>query len=338
MIKVGIFGATGYAGLELANLLSHHPDVDVIFCTSESSAGKSLDEIAPQAPRWPLIKSEDAPLDQVDAVFLCLPHAASAATAVRARDAGCRVIDLSADFRLKDVETYEAWYKVDHPKPEWLEEAVYGLTEHARSTLREADIVACPGCYPTSILLPLQPIVVANGVKAGTPVIADSKSGISGGGRKAKIAYHMVEVSDNMTPYAVGQSHRHWAEMQEVLTGWGNGHTPQLIFSPHLMAIPRGILSTIYVQLADDWDFERAYALYTESYQAEPFVQVLPAGKMATVAHAVRSNRVAIGMTQAEPNMLILTCAIDNLTKGSSGQAVQNFNIMYGLEETTALI
>lgn len=338
MIKVGIFGATGYAGVELATLLNHHPGVEIIFCTSESSAGQTLDEISPQAPRWPLIKSAEAPLDQVDAVFLCLPHAASAATAVRAREAGCRVIDLSADFRLKDVETYESWYKVDHPKPEWLQEAVYGLTEHARHDLREADIVACPGCYPTSVLLPLQPIVAANGTKAGAPVIADSKSGISGGGRKAKMVYHFVEASDNMTPYAIGQNHRHWAEMQEKLSNWGNGHTPQLIFSPHLMAIPRGILSTIYVQLDDEWTYEKARALYEETYADEPFVQILPEGKMATVAHAVRSNRVAIGITKAEPNMLILTCAIDNLTKGSSGQAVQNFNIMYGLEETTALI
>ncbi|MEM7799917.1 MAG: N-acetyl-gamma-glutamyl-phosphate reductase [Chloroflexota bacterium] len=338
MVKVGIFGATGYAGLELVELLQHHPEIEVGFCTSESSAGQSLDQIAPQAPRWPLIKSAEAPLDQVDAVFLCLPHAASAATAVRARAAGCRVIDLSADFRIKDVETYESWYKVEHPKPEWLTEAVYGLTEHARQDLREADIVACPGCYPTSILLPLQPIVKANGVKAGAPVIADSKSGISGGGRKAKLLYNFVEAADNMTPYGLGQGHRHWAEMQEVLGRWGNGHTPQLIFSPHLMAIPRGILSTIYVQLADDWTYEQARDLYESVYQDEPFVQVLAEGQTATVAHAVRSNRVAIGLTPAEPNMLILTCAIDNLTKGSSGQAVQNFNLMYGFEETTALV
>lgn len=338
MVKVGIFGATGYAGFELVDLLQKHDQVEVVFCTSESSAGKTLDEIYAQGPHWPLIKSADAPLDEVDAVFLCLPHAASAATAVRARAAGCRVIDLSADFRLKSVETYEEWYKVEHPRPEWLQEAVYGLTEHARDAVKEADIVACPGCYPTSVLIPLNPIVKAGGVKAGSHIIADSKTGVSGGGRKANLLYHHVEVQDNMTPYAVGQSHRHWAEMSEKIAEWSNGDgAPELIFSPHLMAIPRGILSTIYVPLKDGWDEANVRALYEDVYGDELFVKVLPEGKTATVAHAVRSNRVAIGMTVAA-GMLILTCAIDNLTKGSSGQAVQNFNLMYGFEESTALL
>ncbi len=157
MIKVGIFGATGYAGIELVEILQRHDQVEVVFATSESAAGGLLSEIHPQAPAWPLIAGEDAPVDQVEVVFLCLPHAASAATAVRAREAGCRVIDLSADFRLKEAAVYEQWYRVTHPRPEWLAEAVYGLTEHAREALREADIVACPGCYPTSILLPLIP-------------------------------------------------------------------------------------------------------------------------------------------------------------------------------------
>lgn len=338
MVKVGIFGATGYAGFELVDLLQKHSDVEVVFCTSESSAGMTLDEVYAQGPNWPLIKSEDAPLDQVDAVFLCLPHAASAATAVRARAAGCRVIDLSADFRLKDLETYEEWYKVEHPKPEWLEEAVYGLTEHAREAVKEADIVACPGCYPTSVLIPLQPVIKAGAVKAGAHIIADSKTGVSGGGRKAKLLYHHVEVQDNMTPYAIGQNHRHWAEMSEKIAGWSNGDgPPQLIFSPHLMAIPRGILSTIYVPLKDGWDETKLRELYEDAYAGETFVNMLPAGKTATVAHAVRSNRVAIGLT-VSAGMLILTCAIDNLTKGSSGQAVQNFNLMYGFEESTALL
>lgn len=338
MVKVGIFGATGYAGFELVDLLQKHAHVEVVFCTSQSSAGKTLDEVYAQGPHWPLIKSEDAPLDAVDAVFLCLPHAASAATAVRARAAGCRVIDLSADFRLNSVETYEKWYKVAHPRPEWLAEAVYGLTEHAREAVKEADIVACPGCYPTSVLIPLNPIVKAGGVKAGSHIIADSKTGVSGGGRKANLLYNFVEVQDNMTPYAIGQSHRHWAEMSEKIAEWSNGDgAPELIFSPHLMAIPRGILSTIYVPLKDGWDEANVRELYEEAYGKEIFVTVLPAGKTATVAHAVRSNRVAIGITVAA-GMLILTCAIDNLTKGSSGQAVQNFNLMYGFEEATALL
>jgi len=336
MIKVGIFGATGYAGIELAEILQYHPDVAVVFATSESYTGQTLNQIAPQAPAWELVKSADAPLDQVDAVFLCLPHAASAATAVRARAAGCRVIDLSADFRLKSLETYEKWYKVEHPKPEWLAEAVYGLTEHARDGLREADIVACPGCYPTSVLLPLQPVVSA-GLVDGT-IIADSKTGVSGGGRKAKINYHFVEINDNLTPYGLGQKHRHQPEMLEQIVKWaGDNKAPGLIFSPHLVSMPRGILSTIYVPLKEGVTFDQVYALFAEAYQNEPFVILLPPNQNATVAHAVRSNRCAIGLTMGDDNTLILTGAIDNLTKGSSGQAVQNFNVMFGLEETTAL-
>ncbi|MDJ0753276.1 MAG: N-acetyl-gamma-glutamyl-phosphate reductase [Ardenticatenaceae bacterium] len=338
MIKAGIFGATGYAGIELVELLQKHPHVDVVFVTSESSAGQPLNAIHPQGPAWTLIKSEDAPLDEVDIVFLCLPHAASAATAVRAREHGCRVIDLSADFRLNNLEKYEEWYKVDHPKPEWLADAVYGLSEHARTDMREADIVACPGCYPTSILLPLQPLVAAGAVAPGATVIADAKSGVSGGGRKAKLMYHFVEVADNMTPYGLGQNHRHWVEMQEKLTLWGNGSTPNLIFSPHLIAIPRGILSTIYVPMADGWDLEQVQAVFTAAYEKEPFIHLLPPGQHATIAHVVRTNRCAIGLTISAGSTLIVTSAIDNITKGSSGQAVQNFNIMYGFEETTALV
>lgn len=337
MINVGIFGATGYAGIELVELLLNHPMVEVRFVTSESAAGRLLSSIHPQAPDWTLIPSEEAPLDQVEAVFLCLPHAASAATAVRARQAGCRVIDLSADFRLKDVAAYEKWYKVDHPQPEWLAEAVYGLTEHAREALREADIVACPGCYPTSILLPLIPLVKNRAVDHGGTIIADSKSGVSGGGRKANMLYHFVEVADNMTPYALGQNHRHWVEMAEQLGRYGNGATPTLVFSPHLMAIPRGILSTIYVPLAEGWDLARVRELFESDYGTEPFIKLLPAGEAATIAHVVRSNRCAIGLTETAGRLLIITAAIDNITKGSSGQAVQNFNVMYGLPETTGL-
>jgi len=339
MFKVGIFGATGYAGIELAQILEHHPYAEVVFATSESYTGQLLSDVAPQAPNWKLIKSADAPLDGVDTVFLCLPHAASAATAVRARAHYCRVIDLSADFRLKSLETYEKWYKVAHPKPEWLAEAVYGLTEHARAELSDADLVACPGCYPTSILLPLQPIVKAGAVNEHGTIIADAKSGVSGAGRKAKVDFNFVEISDNLKPYGLGQKHRHQPEIAEKLALWSgdNGRTPSLIFSPHLISLPRGILSTIYVPLKDGYTLDQIHAIYQEAYQDEPFVILLPPDQNATVAHAVRSNRCAIGMTMGDENTLILTGAIDNLTKGSSGQAVQNFNVMYGIEETTAL-
>lgn len=333
-IKVGIFGATGYTGFELVELLQKHPAVEIVFATSESFAGQTLNDVYAPAPALPLVASDEAPLEQVDVVFLCLPHAASAATAVRALQAGCKVIDLSADFRLKDVRTYEKWYKVTHPAPHLLKTAVYGLTEHAREALKTADIVACPGCYPTSVLLPMQPLVAAGAV--GGTVIADSKSGVSGAGRSPKQLTHFVEVSDNLTPYSLGQKHRHWVEIEQVLNGWHEKST-KLIFSPHLISIPRGILSTIYVPLAEGWDYAQVRELFS-IYNDEPFINVLPEGKHATIAHVVRSNRVAIGLQMADDNTLVITSAIDNLTKGSSGQAVQNFNIMMGCPETYGLM
>ena len=186
-------------------------------------------------------------------------------------------------------------------------------------------------------MLPLQPIV-NEGAVDGT-IIADSKSGVSGAGRKAKVDFHFVEISDNLKPYGLGQKHRHQPEISEQLSKWsgGNDRTPGLLFSPHLVSLPRGILSTIYVPLKDGYTIEQIHALYEEAYGDEPFIVLLPPDQNATVAHAVRTNRCAIGMTMGDDNTLILTGAIDNLTKGSSGQAVQNFNVMYGIEETTAL-
>lgn len=336
-MKAGIFGATGYAGFELVERLTHHPEIEVVFVTSESFAGQTLDEVYPQAPAWPLVKSEDAPLAQADVVFLCLPHAASASTAVRALEAGCQVIDLSADFRLRDVDTYEKWYKVTHPAPQLLDTAVYGLTEHARGALRENPaLVACPGCYPTSILLPLQPLVCGGAIDPHGRIIADAKSGVSGAGRSPKQLTHFVEVSDNLTPYAVGQKHRHWVEMTQVLQSWDTAVAP-LIFSPHLISVPRGILSTLYVPLAAEWDEARVRDLFATAYEDEPFVTLLPSGKLATIAHVVRSNRCVIGLQMADDQTLVVTSAIDNLTKGSAGQAVQNLNVMMGWDETLGL-
>ncbi|MBK8430968.1 MAG: N-acetyl-gamma-glutamyl-phosphate reductase [Chloroflexi bacterium] len=333
-IHIGICGVTGYTGFELVRLLASHPTAEIVFATSQTFAGQTLDAVYPQAPAIPLIAEGDAPYETADVVFLCLPHAASAATAVRALQAGCKVIDLSADFRLKDVATYEAWYKVSHPAPHLLETAVYGLTEWAREEIKTADLVACPGCYPTSILLPLKPLLSAGAV-AGT-VIADSKSGVSGAGRTPKQASHFVEVSDNLSPYSIGQSHRHWPEISQAM-GWWAQPAPSLIFSPHLIPIPRGMLSTIYMPLAQGWDEAQVREALHEAYSAEPFIKLLPAGQHATVAHAIRTNRCAIGVQMGDPHTLILTSAIDNLTKGASGQAVQNMNVMFGVREDCGL-
>lgn len=334
MIKAGIFGATGYTGFELAQILQRHPQAEIVFATSQSHAGQSLAEIYPTAPDVRLIPGEEAPLNEVDVVFLCLPHAAAASTAVTALQANCHVIDLSADFRIKDAVVYEKWYGVTHPAPELLATAVYGLTEFARDQLPGARLVANPGCYPTSVLLALQPVLAA-GLPITGPIIADSKSGVSGAGRAPKQNTHFVEVADNFSPYNIGRKHRHLPEMEQGIAAWNPG-APPLIFSPHLLPVPRGILSTIYASLGGQLDEAELRSLYEATYANEPFVRVLPAGQLASLAHVNHTNRCAITLTLTG-NMLILTSAIDNLIKGAAGQAVQNMNVVFGLEETAGL-
>ena len=333
-VKAGIIGASGYTGYELAKVLSGHPLAEIAFATSTSSAGRRLSDLYPAGPELPLVGTGEAPLADVDVVFLCLPHAAAAQTAIAALAAGARVVDLSADFRLKDARLYEQWYGQAHPAPDLLDEAIYGLSEFARDLLPGARLVANPGCYPTSILLAVRPLLEA-GLVTGT-IVADSKSGVSGAGRAPKQSTHFVEVADNFSPYKIGRSHRHLPEMEQELANW-DGDVPELIFSPHLLPVPRGILSTIYAPLEAGISEEALHELYQGAYEEEPFVKVLPAGLMASLAHAIHTNRCVIGLTPAA-GMLILTSAIDNLIKGAAGQAVQNMNLMFGLPETAGLI
>ena len=335
MIKVGIYGATGYTGLELVRLLQRHPAATIAFATSTSQAGKTLRQVFPAAPALPLVAGENAPLEEVEVVFLCLPHAAAANTAMTALAAGRRVIDLSADFRLRDAGVYAQWYAHVHPFPELLGEAVYGLTEVFRSDLPEARLVANPGCYPTSVLLALRPLLLSDLVIDG-PIIADSKSGVSGAGRTPTQTTHFVEVADNLSPYKVGRVHRHLPEMEQLIGRW-RANAPRLIFSPHLLPVPRGILSTIYVTLAEDVTEGDLRDHYHEHYDGEPFVEVLPPGELASLAHVTYTNRCVIGLTLVG-RTLILTSAIDNLIKGAAGQAVQNLNVMVGCPETTGLL
>ncbi|HEX6383873.1 MAG TPA: N-acetyl-gamma-glutamyl-phosphate reductase [Anaerolineae bacterium] len=335
MIRVGVFGATGYTGFELVRILMRHPDVNIAFATSFSYEGKSLADVYPSGPDLPLISADSASIDQVDVVFLCLPHAAAASTAVAALEAGARVIDLSADFRLRDAATYAGWYDHEHPAPHLLTEAVYGLTEFARAELVEASLVANPGCYPTSVLLALQPLL-AGPAAITSPVIVDAKSGVSGAGRTPKQNTHFVEVADNFSPYKIGRAHRHLPEMEQAIVDWRND-PPSLIFSPHLLPVPRGILSTIYVTPGEPWDEGELRVRYNDVYAGEPFVTVLPAGQLASLAHVTHTNRCAISLTRAG-NSLILTSAIDNLVKGAAGQAVQNMNVMFGCKETAGLV
>ena len=332
MIRAGVYGATGYAGAELVKLLTRHAHVEVVFATSKSFAGQLLSDIHPTLPDYELIEADSADLSQIDVGFLCLPHAASAATAIKLLDAGVRVVDLSADFRLKDVETYEKWYGVTHPAPELLDEAVYGLVEHTRDQLPDARLVASPGCYPTTMLLGTRPLLQA-GVVTGT-IIADSKSGVSGAGRKPSMMTHFVEIGENLAPYKVGQAHRHLPETKQVMR-WFNTDAPDLIFSPHLIPIPRGLLSTLYVPVSADAATVRT--LFEEMYADEPLVDVLPEGKVATVAHAARTNKCVISMQMAG-DVAIVVSVIDNLGKGAAGQALQAMNVMFGCAETEGLL
>jgi N-acetyl-gamma-glutamyl-phosphate reductase len=337
MVKVGVFGASGYTGFETVQILKNHPKVELAFATSESSAGQTLSDLYPVPWAIPLAPVADAPLDQVEAVFCCLPHGASMPTVKAAREAGVRVIDLSADFRLADAGLYEQWYKVPHLSPRLLNEAVYGVTEINRARIRETNLLANPGCYPTSVLLALYPLLKAGLLDPAAAIIADSKSGVSGAGRKPSLKTHFVEANENLSPYNIGQGHRHVPEMVQTINTLG-GPGERLIFSPHLVPISRGMLSTIYVSLAEDVSPEAAQDIFAETYANEPLIWILPPGQLASMAHTQRTNRCAISITPVGPRQLVLCSSIDNLGKGAAGQAVQNFNVMFGLDETAGLI
>jgi N-acetyl-gamma-glutamyl-phosphate reductase len=331
-IEVGIYGATGYTGLELVRLLSQHPDVQIRFATSEGSAGQTLRQSWPQAPALPLIPSGDAPLDEVQTAFLCLPHTRSAPLAAAALAHGVRVIDLSADLRLDDPAVYTKWYGAAHPAPDLLP-VPYGLPELGRDRLRGATCIANPGCYATATLLGTVPLIRHGALIPGTPVIVDAKSGVSGAGRTPKQNILFGEVHGNFAPYNIGRAHRHIAEIEQVWAGEGNSAGP-LIFSPHLLPTDRGILATIYAQVRD---LDAVRDAFCTMYAGEALVEVLPAGELATLGHIVRTPRAAISLTPASGNMLIIVSVLDNLLKGAASQAVQNFNLMWDLPETTGL-
>jgi N-acetyl-gamma-glutamyl-phosphate reductase len=335
VIDVGVYGATGYTGFELIRILQRHPDVTLSFATSETWAGARLNEVFPAPYDVPLVSETDADLGAVEAVFCCLPHGAAMAAVATAYAAGTKVIDLSADFRLDDSMVYEEWYGLAHTMPELLAEAVYGLPEVYRDGVKQASLVANPGCYPTSVLLALYPLMQSEFVRDG-PVIADSKSGVSGAGRKPNLKTHFVEANENFSPYNIGRSHRHLPEMAQELDRMG-GKGDALIFAPHLTPVSRGILSTVYVPVSRMVTLRSLHKVYSDQYAGEPFIWLLPEGQMATMAHAVHTNRCVLSLTLAAPGQLIVCSTIDNLLKGAAGQAVQNFNLMFGLEETLGL-
>jgi N-acetyl-gamma-glutamyl-phosphate reductase len=336
MLNVGIFGATGYTGNLLVRLVSNHPKAQIRFGTSESSAGQLLSDVFPCPYDLKLVRADDAPLADVDVAFLCLPHAESMGMVRRVIEAGVKAIDLSADFRLKDVETYERWYSVTHTATDLLADAVYGLPEIHREDIRTARLLANPGCFPTSVILGLYPLAYNDLLVDKTPII-DSKTGLSGAGRGLKLVSHFVEANENLSPYSIGHRHRHTTEMEQELDLTDTGPY-RVVFSPHLLPVNQGILSTMYVIVRDGYDAAQLLDLYRQTYASEPFVQILPEGHLATLRHVVNTNRCTISVTQVdETSRFIVVTAIDNLLKGASGQAVQNMNLMFGLDEQAGL-
>jgi len=338
VIKVGIYGGSGYTGEELLRLLVSHPGAKVVAATSRRFAGVPVAEVYPVfSGLTDLVYTDASPeavADLVDIVFLALPHGVSMEFAPIFLKAGRKVIDLSADFRIHAEATYEAWYG-RHKAPGMLQEAVYGLPELHRESIRNTRLVANPGCYPTSIILGLAPVLKSRWIDTDS-VIADSKSGVSGAGRDPQIASLYCEVAGGFKAYKVG-GHRHTPEIEQELSALAEREM-KISFTPHLLPVKRGILSTIYAKLSKDVTAEEATALYQAFYREEPFVRICRSGQFPNLSSVVGSNYCDIGVTvDKRTGRIIIVSAIDNLIKGASGQAIQNMNLMCGLKEETGL-
>lgn len=341
-IRAAIVGASGYSGEELIRLLQRHPNVDVKCVTSRQYAGQPIGTVFPRFAESLLEFSKPdvkAIAQDCDVAFLALPHGLAAEYAVPFLEKGVRVIDISADFRLRDTTVYERYYKTAHPAPDVLSQAVYGLPERYRDALRKADLVACAGCYPTSIILPATPLI-ESGLVALTGIAAVSLSGVTGAGRKVDLPYIFPECNDSIRPYKV-TGHRHLPEIEQELSVAAGGKPIAINFVPHLIPVNRGIHSTILLDPADAAGVtEDAVAdALNGAYAEEPFVRVLPSGALADTKHVTMTNMCEIGFAVDEhTGRIILSSAIDNLTKGASGQAIQCFNIAFGLPETAGLL
>lgn len=340
MLNVGIVGASGYTGVELARILAGHPEVRLTVATSRQYAGKSLAEVFPNLRKRVDIVCENLDAEQLveraDFFFCAVPHKTAMDIVPRLLQAGKKVVDLSADFRIHDAAVYEAWYQ-PHSSPQFLAEATYGLPELYRDAIATSRLTANPGCYPTSVILALTPLLRAGLIDADTLII-DSKSGTSGAGRAANVGTLFCEVTDGFKAYKVGGSHRHIPEIEQELS-LAAGRPVTITFTPHLLPISRGILSTIYAKLTETGKTADLQALYEQTYGEEPFVRVLPPGAVPATQHVRGSNCCDIGL-QRDPRTgrLIVMSAIDNIVKGASGQAVQNMNLMNGFAETTGLM
>jgi len=336
-INTAILGASGYTGAELLRLLAHHPHVRIKALTAEKRAGATMGEVFPHLgaldlPR--LVKIADVDFTSIDSVFCALPHGLTQEV-IAALPRHLKIVDLSADFRLHDVATYAKWYGHEHLAPELQKEAVYGLTEFARDAVKKARLIANPGCYPTSAQLPLVPLIEAGLIDAGD-IIIDAKSGVTGAGREAKEANLYAEVTEGIHAYGVA-NHRHAPEIEQGLSQVA-GRDIVVNFTAHLMPMSRGILSSIYVKLANGASADDLRAALVKRYAHEPFVRVLAAGLSPATRHVRGTNNCLIGVfADRVKGRAIILSVIDNLVKGASGQAIQNFNVQSGLPETTAL-
>lgn len=341
-IRVGILGASGYTGADLIRLGCRHPNMEIVFATADRKAGKELAEVFPHLGRLSvptLISIDDINWANagVDAIFCALPHATSQRVVkdIMAAGAKIKVIDLSADFRLRDLETYATWYGKAHDAAELQKTAVYGLTEIYRDEVKTADLVACPGCYPTAALLSLMPLLQAKLIKT-EDIIIDAKSGISGAGRSAKESNLFTEIAEGMHAYGIA-AHRHSPEIEQEL-GVAAGESLIVNFTPHLVPMNRGEYETIYVKLADGKTADDLRAELSRRYADEPFIHVMDAGIVPQSRFVRGSNDCMIGVFEDRiPGRAMIIATIDNLVKGSSGQAIQNFNLMFGLPEVTGL-
>ncbi|QDS88147.1 N-acetyl-gamma-glutamyl-phosphate reductase [Rosistilla ulvae] len=334
-VRVGIIGATGYTAYEAIRLLLRHPHVEITAVTSRQDEGLPIASVHPQLTSRLDLKLSVFDVDQFakqcDVAFCCLPHGASAETVKLLRDADCTVIDFSADFRLSCVAEYENWYGVKHPWPEQIGRVAYGLPELFADQIRDADLIANPGCYPTSAIMPLAPLIKAGAIQT-SDIIVDSKSGVSGAGRTPKLGTLYCETNESIAPYAIG-SHRHQPEMDDIIDRFSGSRT-NVLFTPHLTPMDRGILSTIYVR-PQEADADRVREIWQAMYGDSPFVRIVD--HIPSTKHVSGTNFVDLTVRPAG-DRLVLVAAIDNLIKGASGAAVQNLNCIYGWDQTLGLM
>lgn len=340
MVSVAVIGAAGYTGAEAVRWVLGHPRLTLAAVTSTADAGRSLSDVYPAFASSTDIRFQAPDTERIadvaDVALLAVPHTAALALAPALLEAGVTVIDLSADFRLRDASVYEAWYGVPHASPTLLEQAVYGLPELDRSRLPGARLVACPGCYPTATVLAALPML-ASGAWAGGPVRVDAKSGVSGAGRTPSEASHFVSADGAVSPYKVG-SHRHTPEIEQALSTAAASDV-RVIFAPHLVPMSRGLLSTVYLDVAPGFTTSDAVATYRAHYATEPFVRVADPFSMPSTAEVRGSNRASVGVyVDDRTSTLVVACAIDNLGKGAAGQAVQCLNASLGFPETEGLM